>query len=231
MQLTPNDEIFITVPNGSARYLHVINQPNVRGLGCNVQQHHIRLPKFHDFALPNLPYFRSGPVENSTCDTLGPICQYTYESDIWNYTFTDISTNDPTTWLWDFGDGDTSNEQDPDHTFTATGMYQVCLTTSNQYGEDTYCETIHIIDTGLPETELAGKIKLVPNPTQSEVHFTFPDDFVLEQLNVFDASGRLFKKSKGLISSINLSAFPAGVYLLEFVDGAGRRVMKRVVRL
>jgi PKD repeat protein len=31
--------------------------------------------------------------------------------------FTDTSTNTPTSWLWDFGDGNTSTEQNPQHTF------------------------------------------------------------------------------------------------------------------
>ena len=41
--------------------------------------------------------------------------------------FTDLSPS-AATWLWDFGDGSTSNQQNPSHTFTAQGMYNVTLT-------------------------------------------------------------------------------------------------------
>ena len=31
-------------------------------------------------------------------------------------------------WLWDFGDGNTSTQQNPTHTYAANGNYTVCLT-------------------------------------------------------------------------------------------------------
>ncbi len=42
--------------------------------------------------------------------------------------FRDLSTGPPTTWLWDFGDGETSTEQHPIHTYRARGSYGVTLT-------------------------------------------------------------------------------------------------------
>jgi len=44
--------------------------------------------------------------------------------------FTDQSTSDGTigTWTWNFGDGNTSTEQNPSHTYAGPGTYQVCLT-------------------------------------------------------------------------------------------------------
>src|SRR5690242_11723915 len=39
--------------------------------------------------------------------------------------FTDSSTNDPTAWLWNFGDGNTSTLQNPTHTYAAAGVYSV----------------------------------------------------------------------------------------------------------
>jgi hypothetical protein len=51
-------------------------------------------------------------------------------------TFSDFSTGDPDGWLWDFGDGGTSTEQNPTHTYTALGTYTVTLTVSNTLGSD-----------------------------------------------------------------------------------------------
>jgi PKD repeat protein len=56
--------------------------------------------------------------------------------------FTDFSLNDPTSWLWDFGDGNTSSQQNPSHTYATGGEYQVCLTVTNSIGSNTLCETI-----------------------------------------------------------------------------------------
>ena len=44
--------------------------------------------------------------------------------------FTDITTNSPDTWFWDFGDGSTSNLQNPTHNFLITGDFDITLTTS-----------------------------------------------------------------------------------------------------
>ncbi len=42
--------------------------------------------------------------------------------------FKDLSTNSPTSWSWDFGDGGSSTEQNPSHTYTTPGVYSVRLT-------------------------------------------------------------------------------------------------------
>lgn len=55
--------------------------------------------------------------------------------------FTDLSTNNPTTWSWDFGDGTSSTEQNPRHIYLREGAYDVSLTVSNQYGTDTMMKT------------------------------------------------------------------------------------------
>jgi PKD repeat protein len=51
--------------------------------------------------------------------------------------FTDESHGNPENWSWDFGDGYTSTEQNPSHTYSREGIYTVELTVSNEYGEDT----------------------------------------------------------------------------------------------
>jgi PKD repeat protein len=47
--------------------------------------------------------------------------------------FTDTSTESPTSWSWDFGDGTIEVIQNPSHTYTAAGVYSVTLTASNAY--------------------------------------------------------------------------------------------------
>lgn len=57
--------------------------------------------------------------------------------------FTDETTGSPDTWLWDFGDGDTSTEQNPTHVYTEPGTYTVTLTASR--GGDDPDECSHTI--------------------------------------------------------------------------------------
>jgi hypothetical protein len=51
-------------------------------------------------------------------------------------TFTDASTNEPTSWQWDFGDGGSSTEQSPTHEYEEAGTYTVTLTAANDAGSD-----------------------------------------------------------------------------------------------
>lgn len=52
--------------------------------------------------------------------------------------FTDLSTQAPTAWSWDFGDGGSSTLQHPQHTYTQAGSYQVSLLASNASGSDSF---------------------------------------------------------------------------------------------
>ena len=47
-------------------------------------------------------------------------------------------------YFWDFGDGNTSSESDGAHTYSENGTYDVCLTVTNECGENTFCQSIDI---------------------------------------------------------------------------------------
>ena len=48
--------------------------------------------------------------------------------------FTDTSWDNPESWSWDFGDGETSTDRSPTHQFEGSGSYEVTLTVSNDAG-------------------------------------------------------------------------------------------------
>jgi PKD repeat protein len=51
--------------------------------------------------------------------------------------FTDLSTQQPTSWSWDFGDGGSSSDQNPAHEYIASGIFTVSLTVTNASGSHT----------------------------------------------------------------------------------------------
>jgi PKD repeat protein len=59
-------------------------------------------------------------------------------------TFTDNSTNNPTAWLWNFGDGTSSTSQNPVHTYSPVGNYTVSLKAINAGGSNTNVKTSYI---------------------------------------------------------------------------------------
>lgn len=58
--------------------------------------------------------------------------------------FTDSSTGNPTSWYWDFGNGDTSNLQNPVDSFIDSGTYHIFLRISNSNSTDSQYLSIHI---------------------------------------------------------------------------------------
>ncbi|MBE3072480.1 MAG: PKD domain-containing protein, partial [Acidobacteria bacterium] len=60
--------------------------------------------------------------------------------------FTDASTNDPTEWDWDFGDGTShSHAENPTHVYATPGTYTVSLTASKAYGPDTETKVDYVV--------------------------------------------------------------------------------------
>ncbi len=69
--------------------------------------------------------------------------------------FTDLSTG-ATTWAWDFGDGGTSNGQNPTHTYQNPGVYTVTLVIGDNNGcSDTHVELNYITVIG-PTVNFTG---------------------------------------------------------------------------
>ena len=65
--------------------------------------------------------------------------------------FTDMSTNEPTEWAWDFGDAKgTSTEQNPSYSYAAAGTYDVSLTATNSAGSDTMTKQITVTGGEIP---------------------------------------------------------------------------------
>ena len=58
--------------------------------------------------------------------------------------FTDQSTGDITSWLWNFGDGNTDSTRNPIHTYASPGTYTVTLTVSGPDGSDTAVKADYI---------------------------------------------------------------------------------------
>ncbi|HQN89958.1 MAG TPA: MEMAR_RS02690 family S-layer glycoprotein [Methanoregulaceae archaeon] len=77
------------------------------------------------------------PVANFTANATSGSANLTVQ-------FTDISTNEPTSWAWDFGDSANSTLQNPVHTYTNYGTYNVSLTVTNAAGEDTIVKNDYI---------------------------------------------------------------------------------------
>ncbi len=88
----------------------------------------------------------------------GLIASYQYkvsETNPFEVSFSNYS-NEATSYSWDFGDGNSSSDESPTHTYTAGGDYTVILTASNGADNKMFERTITIIDPNEALFFLAG---------------------------------------------------------------------------
>lgn len=130
------------------------------------------------------------------------------------------STGSIISWQWDFGDGRTSAEQNPVHTFESVTTFDVCLTVDNGTCERTTCQSLRV---GLVSIEEAfpGQVQVYPNPTSGpltlDLDLLSPGQTAYQLL---DLQGRTVRQaSLGLVGrathDIGVQGLPAGLYLLK----------------
>lgn len=230
LQNAPDGKIYMSTTN-TTQSLHVIHEPNKPGIACDFRQN-LFLPTRNRGTLPNFPNFRLGPLDNSSCDTLGidnlPLANFRYSPDTLNqyhFSFTDVSYYEPTSWLWTFGDGNSSTEIDPEHTYEADGTYEVCVTVSNENGSDTFCREIQIITSGVSDYLAVSEVETYPNPATKVVQLRF--EFPLpEGLNweLLDVSGRVVSSqyiAAGSMQAVMELDCTSGVYLQQLRVNGG----------
>lgn len=237
-QLAPDGKIYINSPSG-VKTLSVIESPDKRGVDCNVRQHAIQLPNNNASTLANHPHYRLGPIDGSPADSLGidnlPRAYYRIDrnaEDTLNFHFQDLSFYEPGDWSWTFGDGGSSSDRHPDHIYAGPGIYEVCLTVSNDLGSDTHCRTIELGTVGV---KVPGTLDFstFPNPVQDVMVLALGDYLPLNgQFKLYDAIGREVFSRQVLYrqASFNLRHLSPGVYYYSFWDQGRQIGQGKVVR-
>ena len=148
-----------------------------------------------------------------------------------NQVFLDASSNEPTTWFWDFGDGGTSTDQNPFHIYAQAGNYNICLTVSNACGEDTHCQTVTVTTTAVLDPDLQARIRLSPNPTAARFRIDIQDPPAGNcTLRIYDINGVTVQEFKEIAyrQEFDLGEIAGGMYFLHFVWD-DRQALKKLV--
>lgn len=142
--------------------------------------------------------------------------------------FSDQSTGTITDWLWDFGDGNTSTQQNPTHTYAAPGQYTVCLTAGNNGCTSDACIFITVL-VGVEEAMTIQGLQVAPNPFQGSTQVRFRmTEAAQVRMEAYDLQGKLIGVvADGLRDAgdqaIDFSASKfgasAGTYLLRLTVG------------
>lgn len=134
--------------------------------------------------------------------------------------FFDLSTDSPTSWFWDFGDGNTSTQQNPSHTYTANGAFTVCLVATSLCGSDSTCSSVSIVTAAVDPSE-AATLMVYPNPSKGSFWIEFPTLHNPSEVQVFNSLGKLVYSQpveSGGKNQVDLREQPGGAYWIR-VEG------------
>ena len=210
-QSNPKVELFASMPTGSEP-TGLTFTPDYKYGFFSVQHPNGNNAAQQDATFGDITFNASATIVFSLDKDLGahtPVADFSADVTIINegetVTFTDLSTNNPTNWLWTFEGGEpaTSIAAAPTVTYNTPGTYNVSLVASNVAGTSAVAEKLdyilveEVLGTDTPNP-LKGMVSLYPNPTDGkvtiEVNGEGGNNVAIE---VFDMLGRKVSETKG----------------------------------
>ncbi len=154
-----------------------------------------------------------------------PVAKFTAQPEELKVTFDDQSERGAS-WLWSFGDGQTSTEQSPIHVYAAPGLYTVTLVVTNPCGGDTLTMEVTVQSSSVALPSFLTDLRIFPNPGTG--HFAV----VLEGRPVGDMDAVLYDPlgrrvhteripfhTANVRHDLHLEDLPQGIYLLRLSRG------------
>jgi PKD repeat protein len=167
-------------------------------------------------------------------DTLGAKSNFSIQKVSNKVKFENLS-NYADSYYWDFGDGDFSLQDNPQHIYHNDGLYNVTLIATNDCGQSTFSKTVQITNTSLQNVTAIGSISIFPNPAREllNVKIVLLNSERVE-LIMKDVVGRSIGKyilnsyGQTINKQIDVSKVSPGVYYLEF-NTQNSHIVKKVI--
>lgn len=145
--------------------------------------------------------------------------------------YTNTSAN-ATTYRWDFGDGNSSAESNPSHTYSSAGSYTVKLWADKCKREDSSIQTITVgnaVDTTQQNDE--HYLGAYPNPCRDNLYVKAGSTMAGAAYVLYDNTGRIILTGKlnAPVTTIKMNNLPAGIYLLKAAAGVKKTI--KVIKL
>ncbi len=174
-----------------------------------------------EFGSSDLTIFEQNPC----CEVLAAFTAQQAPGNPYQWTFTNTSTAG-SSYAWDFGDGTTSTETSPVHTFTGNGSYSVCLTVTGDCGNSQTCTPV-VLTVGVEERDQVVR-RAFPNPADHTIRIELVDQTVVRRITAIDAQGRRVDRNfSGTVSSgvlVNVDDLASGSYVIELELSTGARM-------
>ena len=169
-------------------------------------------------------YFYDWEVEKVCESALNEVTAYILETPVASFTmnnvgntvtFTSTSTGGNLTYNWDFGDGNSSTDANPVHTYAANGLYTIVLTVTNSCDNASCQNQIDLTMTTIQEETL--NVEIYPNPAESYCKIICGD--IMKSVELTDLQGKLIQSllPDAKIITLDLQGIAKGIYNVRIV--------------
>ena len=166
---------------------------------------------------------------NVTCDSIIVDIRDTlaYETTV-NFNNAQYSAGD---YYWEFGDGNTSTEKWPRHTYANAGTYTACLTITNSCGSVQSCKEINVSTLTSSQDVTHNHYSVFPNPISNKVSIEF-DNLTSGLMEIMNLEGKVVKSE--WFDETNSLSYPvdliSGIYILKITSDGQQHQQKLIVR-
>lgn len=157
--------------------------------------------------------------ENYITVNVSPTADFEFNGNDLTVNFINNSIN-ASTYTWDFGDANTSTENNPTHTYVAGGNYLVSLTAQYFGCENNVTHEVAVPIVGLNENSLNSELAIFPNPNNGSFILNTGSYGLPTQITILDQTGKLvqtinsFNQFESKIN-IDLHNLNSGIYFLK----------------
>ncbi len=138
--------------------------------------------------------------------------------------------------VWDFGDGNFSNEDSPLHKYAAYGTYTVKLTVSNDCGLETIAKEVVVANpTSINELNQISNFQLFPNPNNGQFTMILDGESIKDlSVNIYNILGQVVHKETvdfnagHLNKAFDISQLASGTYFIQLNSKEGTLTRKLV---
>jgi PKD repeat protein len=157
-----------------------------------------------------------------------PTADFSYNHNGSIIQFTNLSTDGGgASYLWDFGDGNTSTLENPTHSYLAPGQFTVTLLVTNSCGNHSSSQQVTSY-TSVDENQSQDFITIYPNPVLNTL--SIDSEVQISEVMMYDVTGKVVYtyQTHAKHLQIDFSGFAKGIYMLKLI-AEEQVMMKKII--
>ncbi len=156
-----------------------------------------------------------------------PLANFTHVINSNEVTFTNTSSN-AESYAWDFGDSNSSTNENPIHTYNTNGSFDVELTVTKCGVSHTYETTINLNSLDL-NGNVFDLLKIYPNPSRNIIKV---EGVSIKSIKLFNILGKKIQVPINTTNGIiDISKLSDGNYFVEIIANNDSKAIKRIVKM